>query len=142
MRTILFHVCKRVYKPGAVKPAGTYWKGLVAAGQSATMDPLGEFLREAVRAASYSHKPSRVHSSFAFDSLCDATVFRNSFRQGATIYRVRFLNSLAICHRVTWSAFQPGSPIPLHLQANEFWNGAMLYSSNVEVFAESDLEFV
>jgi hypothetical protein len=139
---VYFHVCNRVYKPGASKPAGVYWHGLVGAGHSASNDPDGEFYREALRAASYSSLPSRSKSSFVFETLTDASTFRDAFRPDAKIYKVQFAIPTAPRHRVSLYAFNPSSGAPLLVQAHEFWSGGMLYSSNIEVFAESDLLFL
>ena len=135
----LYHVCHGHYAPGDIKPAGTYWNGLIKAGHSASSDPLGEILREDIRKQFYPSLPSREKSSFAFETHEDAQLFRNKFRVGAIIYKVSFVNQSAPRHRVTWSAFQPDSPYPLANQAHDFWSGKMLYSGNIEVFAESGL---
>jgi hypothetical protein len=145
---VLFHVCRRAYLPGDVKPAGTYWQRLVADGMSSSNDPLGEFYREQIRAAHYQGKPSRALSSFAFEVLKDAEDFRDYRNKQqpsvppATIHRVRFVNPAAPRHRVTLTAFQMNSGVPNHQQAHDFWNGGLLYSSNIEVFAESDIVFL
>ena len=138
----LFHVSHHPHVAGDIKPAGTYWKALVASGHSLAHDPLGEFLREQVRAASYPSLPTRELSSFAFETHADAVFFRDGFRPGATIYKVRFIDPSAPRHRVTWSAFNIASGAPPIGQAHDFWSGRLLYSSNVEVFALTDLEFL
>lgn len=138
----LFHVCDRAYSPGETKPAGSYWAGLVLAGHSALNDPDGEFVREEIRSANYAHLPSRANSSFVFETMADAQFFRDNFKPKASIYEVRFVDPSAPRHRVTWSAFQTASPIPCSIQAHEFWSGVLLYSSNIEIFAESDLLFL
>jgi len=137
-----FHVSFDSHSPGDVKPAGTYWNGVLAAGQSQTNDPDGEFLREAVRAQHFPGLPSRTRASFVFETQADAEFFRNHLRPGATIYRVRFEDETVPRHRVTYTAFQPASGIPMQLQAMEFWNGSLLYGSNIEVFAETDIVFL
>lgn len=139
---IFYHVCDRAYSPGDFKPAGSYWAGLVMAGHSASNDPGGEFQREEVRSLAYAHLPSRANSSFVFDNMADAQFFRDCYKPQASIYRVCFADPFAPRHRVTWSAFQPASPLSLSIQSHEFWSGKMLYSGNVEVFAESDLLFL
>jgi len=115
---------------------------MVAHGIGPSNDPDGEFLRENLRAESYGDKPSRLRSSFVFETYADAERFRDSYRQGAAIYKVQFADPKAQRHRVTWSAFQPGHCIPVERQAQDFWRGGMLYSSDIEVFAETDLIFL
>jgi|SRR5665213_3014020 len=135
----LFHVCRRIYQPGDIKPAGTYWAALIAAGFSPTNDHEAEFLREASRAANYPHLPSRARSSFAFETLTDARHFRDHRRCGATVYSVDFVDTSVACFRVTWSSFQSNASYPISIQIDEFWQGKLLYRGDIEVFAESDL---
>jgi hypothetical protein len=100
---------------------------------------VGRFLREQVPASTFPVKPSRAASSFAFETLADATFFRDGFRPGACILRVRFVDPMAARHRVTWSAFPMGTGALALRHAHEVWSGRMLYSGDVEVFAQSDL---
>jgi len=135
-----FFVSRDVLKSGDALQAGHHWqKNVLGIGDSPTNDTNGEFIRERVRHLHYPFKPSRTRCSFAFSTMADAVLFRDNWRPGSLIYPVDFTNPGAPRHEVTYTAFQPASSLPMRVQAHEFWNGGMLYSSNIETFCESDL---
>lgn len=133
-----FHVTRPGVSPGDVLPRGSYGRSLEAEGMSATNDPLQEHLRETVRQESYTTKPSRLTSSFVFETFEDAIFFRDKFRHGMSVYQVRFLKPPSSVHRVCYTAWDENFPNP-RLQAHNFWCRPPLYSSNTELFAEEDL---
>jgi hypothetical protein len=123
--------------PGTVLSKTSYGAYLTGQGLSETNDQIQEFLREAIRQSHYNHMPSRLRSSFVFETLDDATFFRDNFRAGDSVYRVQFVNRPSIVHRVCHMAWH--SDFPNHeLQAHTFWNKPPLYASNTELFAEED----
>lgn len=138
---LLFHVTSLALKVGDTRPPGSYGESLRAESMSLDNDPLGEFLRELVRSESYSDKPSRLKSNFAFETLEDAVFFRDSYRVGEKIYEVQFEDAGATQHRVCWSAWNMAHP-NLDLQAHEYWRSPPLYNRNTEVFSETGLLIV
>ena len=133
-----YHVKPSGLRPGDVLRRGSYGQYLLAAGMSATDDPIQEYLREQIRQASYPKKPSRLYSSFVFETLADAQFFRDNLRIGSSIYEVTFRSQPVAVHRVCYTAWNPDFPNHM-LQAHEFWGAPQLYGSNTELFAEEDL---
>jgi hypothetical protein len=138
---IYYHVKPTGLAAGAILLRGSYGQCLTGQGLSATSDPLKEHLRETIRQLHYDHKPSRLSSSFVFETLVDATFFRDHWRLGMSIYQVRFCNPPTVLHRVCYTAWDEKFPNQL-MQAHEFWNRPPLYSANTELFAEEDLVVV
>lgn len=131
-----------VFKPGLIlgekRLKGEYGRSLFAAGLSALTDPNQEYIREEVRKSHFPHKPSRLNSNFVFENLNDAITFRDAFRSGHCIYKVDFVNTPSVIHRVCYTAWT--SDFPDHnLQANQFWATPANYATNSEVFAEEDI---
>lgn len=138
---IYYHVQPIGLSVGTVLPKGSYGRYLWSQGMSTENDPLQELLREEIRQLHYSGKPSRLSSSFVFDSLQDAIFFRDKLRPHSHIYQVKFCNQPAIVHRVCYTAWNNSFPNP-QMQAHDFWNSPPVYSSNTELFAEEDLVIV
>lgn len=134
---LYYHVTHRAHSPGEIKPRGTFGKSLM---KEDVADELGERLREEVRFEHYPHLPSRFNSSFVFENIEDAVLFRDGFRPGASIYRVRFVEDPPALHRVCYTAWQP-HPNPLYL-AHQFWGNPPIYDTRTELFAEVDIEVV
>jgi hypothetical protein len=134
----LFHVKPPGLCSGSSIPRGGYGAYLLAQGMTAINDPLGEHLRETVRAAHYQGKPNRLRSSFVFEQEGDAKLFLASFRPGCVIYQVRFVTPPSVVHRVCYTAWWNQHPY-LIKQAHEFWKFPPIYSQNTELFAEVDL---
>ena len=111
-------------------------------------DPNGEHLRERIRLAEFSLKPSRMRSIFVWETLADARDFRDPFRPGSAIYRVTFTNPAAPAHRVCATSFAMPRPragetmIRPEFLARQFWAYPPLTSENNEVFAESSVTIV
>lgn len=140
MTADFFHVC-------AHKPAGTYGAAMRSASHAEiAADPHGEHLRECIRRAAYSDKPSRVASTFVWETLDDALTYRERWGRKGAIYRVRFLDPKASVHKVCFSAFQmptaPHDP-PEDFAAHEFWRNPPIYESGgSEVFAQGGIEIL
>lgn len=142
-----FHVCANDYMRGDIKHAGVF--GSLFPNDPAMIDeasdPLGEYLRERLRREHYSDKPSRFASTFVWETWDDAVWFRDNFRVGAAIFRVRFIDTMARAHRVCHTAFRmPSSEMdpPAVFLAHEFWARPLIYDRGTELFAESDIEIV
>lgn len=135
---LYFHVSPQLFELGEVKKMGRYGKLLMSDAEYMARDPLGELLRERVRQKYYPDKPSRLRSSFVFESLSDAETFRDRRRQCEKIYVVRFADEPHAIHRVCYTAWSMDHP-NLELQAHEFWATPPQYSADNEVFAEVDL---
>jgi len=138
MTKTYYHVTPVTHSAGVVIPRGSYLKDADTDAAYVKDDPNQEFLRERIRLKHYPEKPSRFKASFVFERLEDATFFRDNLRQGHRIYRVRFLNSCAEVHRVCYTAWKSDHH-NIEQQAHDFWSSPSNYSSNSEVFAESDL---
>jgi hypothetical protein len=136
---LYFHVSDISFCAGNIITKGHYGKQLVQEGLSDNNDINGEWLREQKRRLNYPSKPSRLLSSFVWECLDDAIRFRDSFRQGHTIYEVDFTEQNPLTHSVCYTAWSQSHP-NLDLQAQEFWEGRLTYESSNEVFAESDLK--
>jgi hypothetical protein len=109
-------------------------------------DPNGEHLRERIRLAEFSSKPSRMKSIFVWETLSDARNFRDTFRPGSAIYRVTFADPSAPAHRVCATSFRmpraSESMLRPEFLARQFWAYPPLTSENNEVFAESAVKIV
>lgn len=133
-----FHVSPQIFLAGDLKPKGSYGNLLKSDAKYVIEDPHGEFLRESVRLARYPNKPSRLSSSFVFESLQDARTFRDRRGKNEKIYLVEFASEPLAVHRVCYTSWSMAH-LNLDLQAHEFWVSPPLYDSDTELFAESDL---
>lgn len=133
-----FHVSPGIYSCGDIKQKGRFGALLESDRSYVLADPDGEFLREKVRLSHYPNKPSRLRSSFVFESLQDAQNFRNRRGDGERIYRVSFEAEPPSIHRVCYTAWTM-THFDLMVQAHEFWSGALIYPADTELFAEADL---
>lgn len=142
-----FHVNRPGLRIGDVIEPGHFGElhfAETAAQQS--VDPNGEHLRERIRLAEFSSKPNRMKSIFVWETLADARNFRDPFRHGSAIYRVKFTNPLAPAHRVCATSFSmpraSQSMFRPESLARQFWAYPPLTSENNEVFAESAVTII
>jgi hypothetical protein len=142
-----FHVNAAGFSVGHVIEPGHF--GQLHAQDSAEeqlADRNGERLRERIREAEFSGKPSRMRSVFVWETLDDARTFRGRHRQGCAIYRVAFTNPAAEPHRVCAGSFFMPTPEENMVQperlARLFWESPSVRSANNEVFAESAVTIV
>ena len=138
MSNFYFHVSPEAFNDGDIKQKGSFGRLLASDTQYVHDDPDGEFFREQVRETHYPNKPSRLKSSFVFEVLEDAKIFRDRRGQGEKIYRVSFANEPTVTHRVCYTAWSMNH-INLEYQAYEFWSNPPIYATDTELFAEVDL---
>jgi hypothetical protein len=69
IKTSYFHVSPEKFLPGDIKPRGSYGALLESNKNYVSDDPDGEFFCESVRQTCYPDKPSRLRSSFVFETI-------------------------------------------------------------------------
>lgn len=138
---VYYHVTNQILKSGDIIKKGRYGDQLISEGLSQQNDPLGEWLREDIRGKNFPSKPSRLKSSFVFESLDDAIFFRKNWRTGENIYTVKFSHTNQNIHKVCYTAWSMNS-LNLTADAILFWSRPCIYESNTELFCESDLEII
>ena len=133
-----FHAASRTHAVGDRINRGEYLSDANSDPAYVKDDPNQEFLRERIRQEHFPTKPSRFNASYVFENLSDAVFFRDQLRPDRRIYLVRFADEDAPRHRVCYTAWNSNDH-NLALQAFDYWDCPVNYTTGSEVFAESDL---
>jgi hypothetical protein len=142
MSKAYFHIAPSGFKSGDRKPRSYGDRVRSAGALYEAEDRHAEFLREQIRATHFPKKPSRLASSFVFESLQEALDYRAAFgRELETVYEVTLLDEEALTHRVCCTMpWESMSPEQRQFDARMFWAAPPQYEGGLnEVFAETDL---
>ena len=142
----LFHSCPVLLQVGSIIAPGNFGRILrLYKAQNANVLLFRETTLENIRQKEFPTKPSRLSSTFALETLEEATFFQTQvLKNFNVVYEVEWTDPGANKHRGDYNKVGPGPDAPLLSAmpdvARAYWNGANV--ERAEVVSESALRIL